>query len=139
REGDTKPIETSFQLQPINNLRSSTDVSQIRKDDFLIDRSHHHIGAETFRLRLDFLPYFGFCKENIAVQYFKLSIIIPDNTFAKIVCEVEEVAFSGMHLGLETQTFQLGRAGRSEERRVGKGCRYGWPPSDERENNHQRM
>src|SRR5690606_36840467 len=65
------------------------------------------------KLRLDFLPYSGFCKENMAVQYFKLTIIIPDNTFAKIVCEVEKVAFSGMHLGLETQTVQLDRAGRN--------------------------
>src|SRR5690606_5772140 len=105
--GKINPImfKATFQLQPIADFSTTSDVGEIREDNLLINRSHHHIRAKPLRMLLYLLPYLFRGKCHALIKDLEPIRGLFYDTFPKAICQIEKVYFTCMHLSRESGLF----------------------------------
>src|SRR3546814_18549784 len=100
-EIDTIMLENRFQLQPIGDFGTATDVGQVGQNHLLVQWAHNHIRAEALGVAVYLGLKLAFGKIKPLVQHFKPAVVELHDALADRIGEVNKVDFPGVYLRKE--------------------------------------
>src|SRR5687768_8062685 len=92
-------LKQIFEFQPISNLSSSTDESNIGENGFLEQSTKYNVWAEAARIATEYFFQRCFVKLYVLANDFP-AIAIFLNSFANIILQVKQVDFTRVCLNL---------------------------------------